>query len=80
MSLVKPKDGAKHDVLFNKPASDMALLNIKVRLKQWNQTVTKIMAKNDVNLVTPEAAVKRELLLKKQLVYNVSNGLTRSFL
>ncbi len=61
MNLVKPKEGAKHDLLLNKPASDMALLNIKVRLKQWNQSVTKIMAKMVVNLVTPEAAVKREL-------------------
>jgi hypothetical protein len=37
MNLVKPIDGAKHDVLFNKPASDLALLNIKVRLKQCKQ-------------------------------------------
>jgi hypothetical protein len=34
MNLVKPKAAAKHELLFNQPASEMGLLNIKVRLKQ----------------------------------------------
>jgi hypothetical protein len=30
MNLVTPKAGAKHELLFNKPASEVGSLNIKV--------------------------------------------------
>jgi hypothetical protein len=33
MTLVTPKDRAKHELLFNEPASEVGLLNIQVRLK-----------------------------------------------
>ncbi len=33
---VTPKAADKHDLVFNKPASEVGLLNIKVRLEQDN--------------------------------------------
>jgi len=33
MNLVSPKAGAKYELLFNKPASEVSLLSIKASLK-----------------------------------------------
>ncbi len=37
MDLVTPKAGAKHELLFNEPASEVGLLNIQVGLKLHNK-------------------------------------------
>ncbi len=50
--------------MFKKPASEVGLLNINVRLKQHN-SVTKFVATTAMNLVTPNAAPKLELLFNK---------------
>jgi len=45
-------------------ASEVGLLNIKVRLKQHN-SVTEFVAITALNLVTPKAEAKQELLFNK---------------
>jgi hypothetical protein len=37
MNSVLTKVIAKHDILFNKPSSEMGLLNIQVQLKERNK-------------------------------------------
>jgi hypothetical protein len=37
MNSAAPQVGAKHELLFNEPASEVGLLNIKVGLKQHNK-------------------------------------------
>jgi hypothetical protein len=64
--LVTHKAGARHELLFNKPASssEVGLLNNLVRLKQHN-SVPLIISLTFVNLVTPKAAARHELLFNK---------------
>ncbi len=57
--------GAKHELLFNEPATEAGLLNIKVELERNNNSVTKFVAMTVKNLVTPKAAARLELLLNK---------------
>ncbi len=57
--------GAKHELLFNEPATEAGLLNIKVGLERNNNSVTKFVAMTVKNLVTPKAAARLELFLNK---------------
>jgi hypothetical protein len=72
--LEKPKAGAKHDHLFNKPAS--------VEHPSWNyvaqQSVTKIITMTILNLATPKAGAKHEFLFNKPASgrFNELQGLT----
>jgi hypothetical protein len=60
INLITPKVGAKHEILFNKPALEAGLLNIQDRLKRHN-SVTKIVSVTVMNFVIPKAATKQEL-------------------
>jgi hypothetical protein len=64
MNLVTPKDGTKHEFLFDKLAPG-GLLNIQVRLKLQKKSKPDSLRLIIVNLVTPKAAAKHELLFNK---------------
>jgi hypothetical protein len=64
VNLLTPKAGAKHELLFNKPACVADLLNIQVGLKR-HISVTKIIPLTFMNLVTPKGQTKYKLLFNK---------------
>ncbi len=57
LNLVTLKVGAKHELLFNKPALSRTLAA--------QQSVIKFIAMTVINLVTPKAAAKQKLLFNK---------------
>ncbi len=68
MDLATPKVGAKHELLFDKPASE----NIS-RTQAAHQRVTKIISMTTMNSVTPKVGARHELLFDKLVfVENIS--------
>jgi hypothetical protein len=61
MNLVTPKAVAKHDLLFNKPASGgiVGFVEKPSQTQVAHQSVTKIMSPMIGNFVTPKAAARR---------------------
>ncbi len=58
-NLVTPKAAAKHEPLFNKPASEADLVSFSHYLAE-QQSVIKFMAILFKNLVTPKAAAETD--------------------
>jgi hypothetical protein len=64
MNLVTLKAVAKYELMLDKPASEVNLLSIQVRLKQHLSLII-IIAMIVKNLVTPKAVVKYDFLFNK---------------
>jgi hypothetical protein len=64
LNLVSPKVGAKHELLFKKPASEVAFEHLNLT-KAVQQSVTQILSVTMLNLVTPKVEAKPEHLFKK---------------